>query len=263
MKSNKRSRTQGKTLNDYEGPDRIVTSHNLRNELANQPAPLKVRFKNRFFPTLNRVCEGFAAGELYVLSGPTKAGKTLLAQSLTRAFAANKVDSLWFSYEVPARQFLESFGENLPKFFLPRQIHAQRIDWFEERALESWEKYQSRVVFVDHLFFLFDQAKVRNPSLDIGAYVRRIKRFAVTHGLIVFLLTHITKVEPHEEISYSKIRDSSFIPQESDCVMLIRRFVEPKDRAELTVEFHRRTGVLREKVGLVKTGNFLEEMVPF
>jgi hypothetical protein len=263
MTSSGKSKKPEKTLSAYEGPDRIVASHTLKNQLASLPKPFKVRFKSRFFPSLNRICDGFAEGELYVVSGPTKAGKTLFAQSLTRALAANDVDCLWFSYEVPPRQFLDSFGDDLPKFFLPRQIHAQRIDWFEERTLESWEKYQSRVVFVDHLHFLFDMAKVKNPSLDIGAYVRRIKRFAVTHSLIVFLLTHITKVKPDEAISYSSIRDSSFIPQESDSVFLVRRLMDDKRRSELTVEFHRRTGALKERVHLVKAGQFLEEEVPF
>lgn len=194
-----------------------------------------------------------------MVSGPTKSGKTLFCQSLTRAFADSDVDCLWFSYEVPPRQFLESFGEDLPKFFLPRELHASRIDWFEERAMESWAKYRTNVVFIDHLHFLFDMARVKNTSLDIGAYVRRIKRFAVTNKLIVFLLCHITKVAPDAKINYNSLRDSSFIAQESDTVFMIRR-LRGGTASELSVEFHRRTGALGEKVKLIKHGAYLEEL---
>jgi replicative DNA helicase len=260
-----------KTLEDYSGPDEIVTSQRLRHEFAQLPPHLSVCFKPRFFPSLVKACQGFQEGELIVISGPTKSGKTLLSQSLTYAFAQNDIDCLWFSYEVPTRQFIESFPDNMfPKFFLPREIHASNISWFEERTVEAWQKYGCRVVFVDHLHYLFDMARVRNPSLDIGAYARRIKRFAVANKLIVFLLTHITKVAHGEEITYSKIRDSSFIPQESDSVFLIRRLFdgngEAGESAELKIEFHRRTGVLGRKIRLKKQHGYLWETadeVPF
>lgn len=247
------------SLEDYQGPDQVVTSQQLRHEFKSMPKQTCIMFKPSFFPTVVRSVEGFSAGELIVISGPTKTGKTLLAQSFTYAFAQSGIDSLWFSYEVPARQFIESFPDDMfPKFFLPREIHSQNIGWLEQRIIEAWEKFRCRVVFIDHLHFLFDMAKIRNASLDIGGYVRRLKRFAVQNDLIIFLLTHITKADPSEEISYNKIRDSSLIPQESDSVFLIRRLAR-QNEAELTVCFHRRTGCLNVKVPLIKHSGYLYE----
>jgi KaiC/GvpD/RAD55 family RecA-like ATPase len=40
-----------------------------------------------FIPSLDKWVDGFRDGELISISGPTKGGKTLLAQSLTVAFA--------------------------------------------------------------------------------------------------------------------------------------------------------------------------------
>lgn len=184
-----------KDLSEYAGADEIVTSQQIRHEIGQRKDEIfSVRFKPQFFPSLVTAVHGFQEGELIIISGPPKAGKTLLAQSLTYAFSQNNIDSLWFSYEVPTRQFIDSFPQDLfPKFFLPREIHANRIDWFEERSLEAWQKYRNRVVFIDHLHFLFDMAKVRNASLEIGGYVRRIKRFAILHGLIVFLVWHLLR----------------------------------------------------------------------
>ena len=251
-------------LANYTGADEIVTSQQLYHELkATKKNVFSIRFKSQF-PTLMKTVEGFQEGELIILSGPTKGGKTLLSQSFTYAFAQNGIDCLFLSYEVPTRQFLDSFPKDaLPKFLMPRQIHACSIDWFEARALEAFEKYRAKVVFIDHLHFLFDMARVRNPSLEIGAYVRRLKRFAVLHGLVIFLLCHIHKLRPDEEINYNHLRDSSFIAQESDSVFFVRRLKGADNKinneAELKVDFHRRTGVLGKKINLVKVHGYLQE----
>lgn len=253
-------------LSEYAGPDEIITSQQAKHELAQRKDEIfSVRFKPQFFPSLVNAVHGFQEGELIIISGPPKAGKTLLAQSLTYAFSQNDIDSLWFSYEVPTRQFVNSFPQDLfPKFFLPRQIHANRIDWFEERSLEAWQKYRNRVVFIDHLHFLFDMARVRNASLEIGAYVRRIKRFAILHGLIIFLVWHLTKVEPGQDINYNHLRDSSFAAQESDTIFMIRRLLNDKGEAgheaELKVAFHRRTGIIGRRIKLKESGGYLWEM---
>lgn len=254
-----------KDLAEYSGPDEIVTSQQIKHQLAQTKDQLfSVRFKPRFFPSLIGAVHGFQEGELVIISGPPKAGKTLLAQSLTYAFSQNDIDSLWFSYEVPTRQFIDSFPIDMfPKFFLPREIHANRIDWFEERSLEAWQKYRNRVVFIDHLHFLFDMARIRHPSLEIGAYIRRIKRFAILHGLVVFLIWHLTKVDPGADITYNNLRDSSFAAQESDSIFLIRRLLndegEAGDEAELKIAFHRRTGIMGKRIDLMKRAGYLWE----
>jgi len=62
-------------------------------------------------------------------------------------------------------------------------------------------------------------------------------------------------------LSYESIRDSSFISQESDCVLMIKR---DKDRGEtaakLSVEFHRRTGVWEKMIDLKKENGYLVEV---
>jgi len=214
------------------------------------------------FTVLNQAVDGFQEGELYVIGGPTKSGKTLLLQSLTYAISQLDVGCLWFSYEMPTRQFIESFPDDMfPFFFLPQEIHACRIDWFEERTIEAWEKYRIQVVFIDHLHFLFDMARIRNSSLEIGSYVRRIKQFAVKNRLIIFLVCHVFKIGPDvDELSHFHLRDSSFIAQESDCVIMIRRLSDPMTQAELVVDFHRRTGVIRRKIKLEKHHGYLWEV---
>lgn len=132
--------TDKQPLSEYEGADQITVSHAMRNRLKMEQKPTRViKFKSNFFPGLLRAIDGFRTGELIVVSGPPKSGKTLLLQSMTYAFSQSEIDTLWFSYEVPPAQFiLESFPQEMfPKFFLPKEIHAANIDWFEERTLEA------------------------------------------------------------------------------------------------------------------------------
>jgi replicative DNA helicase len=231
----------------------------MQETLKNRPAPL---FKIKSgIPTLDRMTDGFCAGNLIVVSGPTGNGKTLLAQTLTRQFSAKKKEPLWFSYELPPEELLATFPE-LPYFLMPMELKHGSMDWFEERCIESLEKHRNRIIFIDHLHFLIDMFRIKNPSLEIGACVRRLKRFAVQEGFIVFLICHIHKIQEGTMVKYHHIRDSSFVSQEADTVVMIQR-LKPKNgaknRAELRVEKCRKTGVMGEALTVIKMGGYLVE----
>jgi hypothetical protein len=239
-------------LQEYNGPDRIISSIEADLIFGKSAGPI---FKAQSgFPTLDRHLEGgFEEGELYAVSGPTKHGKTLFCQSLSVNMDKQQIPSLWFSFEVPTRQFLARFPE-LPLIYLPAKLKAHALPWLEERIYESFIKYRTRVFFVDHLHYLLDIARLRNPSLEIGAVIRALKRICVEGGFVGFILCHTTKGKTGPDLSFDSIRDSSFISQETDSVLMIRRTPEHgPTRAALRIEFHRRTGVFEEGLFLIKT----------
>jgi archaellum biogenesis ATPase FlaH len=244
----------------YDGPDKIVGSHEMELLLADRPrALLEVKCN---MPSLDRYCDGFRSGELIVISGPTKNGKTLLAQTLTYQFTKQQQFPLWFSYEVPTMQFLGQFTD-LPLFFLPKTMKAHAFDWLEDRVAEAHARYNTRIIFIDHLHYLFDLARTRNPSIDIGNVVRRLKSMAVNNEYLIFLLCHTTKGKHEETLSYESIRDSSFVSQESDCVILVRRTPQvAHNAAEILVEFHRRTGTMEVMLPVRKLDGYLVETIP-
>ena len=239
---------------------RIVSSYQMREELRSMPER-DIDLVTRI-PSLDDAIEGFKSGELIVISGPTKNGKTLLAQSLTAEFTKQNVFPLWFSYEVMPRYFLASFPE-LPLFYLPRKLRSTNVGWVRGKIIESHEKYKTRVIFIDHLHYLFDMARVRNPSIEIGTVIRQLKSLAVEHELVIFLLCHTRKgASELKDLSYESIRDSSFVSQESDCVLMISRNVKDPESCEamLRVEFHRRTGILNRTIKLKKIDGYLREL---
>jgi hypothetical protein len=246
------------SLKDYSGEDRVISAPELSLALESIAEPV-VTVKSGI-PTLDKHTEGFQSGEVYAVSGYTKGGKTLLCQSFTVEMIKQQIFPLWFSYEVPARQFLSQF-QGVPFLYMPSRLRAHDMGWLNDRIMEAFLKYRTRVVFIDHLHYLFDIARSRNPSLDIGAVIRRLKSMAVEHGLIIFLLCHTTKGKSAGNLTCESIRDSSFVSQESDSVLMIQR--TPKDGencAQVRIEFHRRTGVLEKVVKLEKVGRYLREV---
>jgi hypothetical protein len=247
-----------KDLRNYQGEDRIVSSHEMNLKLKESPDSI-IRVKS-LIPSLDAEIQDFRDGELTAISGPTKQGKTLLAQTLTVNFAKQQYFSLWFSFEVQARQFLSQFPE-MPLIYLPTRLRVHALPWLEERVYESFLKFRTRIIFVDHLHYLIDLARLKNPSIEIGQVIRRLKTLAVNGGFIIFLLAHTVKGKSEPDLSYESIRDSSFISQESDCVLMIKRRPEvAENAARLSIEFHRRTGVLEKMVDLLKIDGLLQEV---
>lgn len=249
-----------KNLSDYQGPDRVVTAVEVAAKYANQPEAL-VQVKT-MIPSLDRACGGhMQSGELYAISGFTKNGKTLLAQTMSVNFAAQGEIPLWFTFEVPERQFINQFP-NTPDIFMPLQLKPKDMRWVYERIMEALIKYGTRIVFIDHLHYLFDMGRSRNPSLEIGELIRTLKTWTVQHELIIFLLCHTQQPKKDDSgLGYEKIRDSSFVAQESDSVFMIARTPTEEDKslAQMRVEFHRRSGCMKEVINLTKNGYWLFE----
>ena len=244
-------------LSMYDGEDRVISSKEMDRLLQDQDYLFTVKSK---LPTLDSLVEGFVPGELIVVSGLTKNGKTLLCQTLTKNFYDQHYLSLWFSFELPPKQFLRCFPE-LPLLYLPKMLKSSNMKWLEERIIESLQKHHTRIVFIDHLHYVVDIARQRNPSLEIGTVVRRLKLLAVRENLIVFLLCHTQK--PRKEMSnddFGDPRDSSFVEQESDCALMVKRFpMIESNIACIKVNQHRRTGVMQEKVWVEKIDGYIRE----
>ncbi len=247
-------------LKEYNGEDRIISSRKMEKVLSRTNVSIiSVRSE---IQSLDASTDGFQEGEVVVISGPPKSGKTLLAQTFTVNFIEQGRASLWFSYEVPTHQFLSQFPFSV-KFYMPRRLKPHDLGWLMERTRECKAKNGTRIVFIDHLHYLIDMSRTNNASLEIGAIIRHLKILAVKERLIIFLLAHMTKGKS-QTISHEDIRDSSFIAQESDSVLMIQRTPQiAQNAARLQVELHRRTGVMRKSIELVKYKGLLVERNQF
>jgi replicative DNA helicase len=242
-------------LRDYNGEDRIITSYDLQ-DIVSYESENDNKVYSRL-PALDEAIDGFEGGELIAISGKRKNGKTLLAQTLTVNFQRQDIKSLWFSYEMTPKQFLRSFKDEIPYFLCPMSLKAYSMPWVIERILEALAKHGISVVFIDHLHFLFDMARSKNTSLEIGQVVRELKAIAIKYNLIIFLMAHMKKVDFDKEPTDADIRDSSLLSSKSDTGLILWRIKNTENRAVLKVSYSRRKGVMEKKINIIKNDNGL------
>lgn len=222
------------TLSQYEGRDKVVSSHELKKYL-DERGQLDVVTYSSGFPYLDSKIGGFQEGELITVTGYSGHGKTSICQSLTVNLAAQGIPTLWFSYEVSPSQFFKKFNDPLPLFYLPKQLEPYDLEWFKERVIEGIVKHDVRVIFIDHLHFLLNLFQSKNSSLDIGSLLRELKTFCLQYGVVIFLVAHTKQPKASEQPDMSSLRDSSFIVQESDKVLAVYRTMSLQSKSKVLV----------------------------
>jgi len=255
-----------KTFQGYEGPDELITSEEALKNLKEKGAEKTPTFWTKL-PTLDTWLTGLKEGDVVVVSGPPKSGKTTLCQTFTINFAEQEIPVLWFSYELTQREFLQRFPQPIPYFILPKKLIGNTAEWFEKKIVEGIAKYGTKIVMIDHLHFILDMSILGmrgNVSLIIGAVMRELKTIAIKWNVIIFLVAHTTKIAFEGQPGLSDIRDSSFCSQESDHVLMIWRTKNKETKqfeneGKLALLANRRTG----KVGIIKlflqNGQFYEQ----
>lgn len=248
-----------KQLYEYQGEDRIVPILDIRKHLLEQKDPFA--FKSGF-PSLDKYCEGFEAGEFIVISGIAGEGKTTFARSLTWNFALQKVPTLFFSYEEMYRDFVRRMPQEVV-IYLPFKLLDNRVEWIQDRIWEGKLKYNVRAVFIDHVHFLVDSLRMKNPSLEIGSICRKLVQVAQKLNVTIFLIAHLTKVDFDNEPDMDDVRDSSFLVQEPHKVFMVWRGRRDKDYSnESTIKIckDRRTGAIGKRIRVIHRDNLYWEL---
>src|SRR3990167_6336833 len=268
IKDDRQYRKELEIMERYANDDRVVSSGELLKEI-NEEGKKKVLPINTKIPSLDKLIGGFREGQLVVVSGPTGMGKTLLLQDFTYSFEEQGINCLWFSYEVGMEEFFDRFGGKVPNFYLQRRVKGSSVDWLKERILEGVAKFNTKIVFIDHLHFLLEMgmlSQAKNLSLLIGMLMRELKKMAIRTNTTIFLVSHMRKSKIDSRPTIEDLRDSSFVAQESDLVMMIWRLKEKEkddvytNQSKIIVEKNRRTGNLggvKVEYNFLK-GRFLE-----
>lgn len=256
-------------LEQYSGEDKMVLFSDLVKEL-NESNKDNIKIMSRL-KSLDDITDGFRPGQLIVLSAPTGQGKTVFLQSLTKTFSDDKIPTAWFSYEVPPAELKERFGNDVPVFYLPRKNKESNIEWLKIRTLEGIAKFGTKVIFIDHLHYLLSMqelSQARSISLLIGMLMRELKKFAIETETIIFLVSHLTKTKLEVVPTIDDLRDSSFVSQEADLVMIMWRHREIDknsptgyfytNESRLVVDKNRWNGKLGYLKMLFKDGRFRE-----
>jgi len=193
-----------KELASYDKEDKVISFKEMQ-ELAEKNKAHIFAVKSAL-PSFDGMIGGFEGGELNVISGKTGGGKTLFAQTLTKNFSDQGIRSLWFSYEMPPYNFLKRFP-NIPEAYMPQILTAKDPRWIEARIWEAKLKYDTRIVFIDHLHYLVDMARMQNMSIEIGEIMRSLKKIAIKHNIVLFLIAHTKMTNEDDELGLGSVRD--------------------------------------------------------
>lgn len=280
-------------LLNYKGPDEVVHFTDYLLEKASSNSKV-TRFESGY-PLFEKMMGGIETGEVVVVTGNKKNGKTTFAESWLRSIMLNNpsAGTAIFSYEVQTEKLLVKYmkDEKLP-IYVPKTLKTVDFEWLKKKCAEAKYKFNTRIIFIDHLHFQVDMNTRQNMSLNIGAFMRRLKHeIAIGLNLCVVLIAHQGQPKENQEASADLIRDSSFVAQEADAVVVVSRmenldesdlvdyktkfgdeiadrlradpYSEDKFSANLAlvkIACHRRTGVYEWKKLFQKRGEFMEEV---
>jgi len=211
---------------------------------------------------LDKIIGGLAKEELIVIGGGTGQGKSLFSQAIALNVALSGKRVLMFVLEMPPRdntiRFMsmrksenieinnDSLAELPIDYFYGDKVNLKLLDKVVEKAVENG----TELVIIDHLHF-FARA-VDNQSAEIGNITREIKMIARRHKVPIILISHIRKMNNiMADPQLDDLRDSSFIAQDSDLVIMIWRNMENPNSEEFNilkafVRKNRRRGQLGE-----------------
>jgi len=176
---------------------------------------------------------------------------------------------VWIPFEESAEELIRKFydrGEMPPLFYTPKVITGNTVDWVEKRVIEGKVKYGSKLFFIDHLHFIVPFTSDRLDT-RIGKTMRDLKTIAKKNGVMIVLVAHLKKTNLTVSPTLEDLRDSSFIAQEADTVMMLWRKAKRNDDGDmeitndtlLSVQANRRTGNTGNVKLTYANGRYLEQ----
>jgi replicative DNA helicase len=246
----------------YRGDDEVVSSHTIEKLMENEPEESKMLSG---IPAFDRILSGFRPQQLIVLAGITKHGKTQFSMELITRLCEHKPTLL--SFEEPVRELIRKFKDSnlsTPLFYTPKQTTNNQLDWIEKKMVEAKAKYDTKIVFIDHLGYITG-AVSENRSYEIESTMKHLKSLAKKWDIIIFLLAHLSKSRLDRNPDLEDLKGSSAIAQEADTVIMLWRKTERvngevqiTNEVTLSIQANRRTGATGNVHLVFSGGRYLE-----
>lgn len=218
------------------------------------------------YGNLDREMGGFRKGRLIIVSGLTNTGKSSFCSNICLSLAMHKVSSMFFSLEMPpidivrkmvmqkarlssddlnavktSEEMLKRVDDTFLEFSgLPIYLYTGSgvvgYKKLEKVAREAKEKYDVKVVFIDHLHY-FAQS-VNNLTNETSQIVRQVKQLAVELDITIVLLAHLNRGGRTNQRTgmyvptLADLKSSSAIEQDADQVLFVCRDSESANKAE-------------------------------
>lgn len=248
----------------YNGEDKLISSLEIVERLKTEPEEFKMMTG---IAGIDALLKGFRKQQLIVLAAPTKNGKTSFCIELT--IRMKETNPVWLPFEESAEELIRKFyerGDAPPLFYTPQSMADNSLQWIEKKVVEGKVKFNAQLFFIDHLHFIVPFTSDRLDT-RIGTTMRYLKTIAKTHNVTIVLISHLKKTNMTVAPTLEDLRDSSFIAQEADTVMMLWRLSGKNEDGEvvttnktiLSIQANRRTGSTGNVKLIFKDGRFAEE----
>lgn len=205
-------------------------------------------FKTVEFPSFNRATGGISPGNLIVISGKFKSGKTRFALSLLKDFAVNsKIPCGLIGFEMDVTEYeknllsmqcgirysylrnpgsknkdgsyiltdndLERLEMNAEKSFSETKIFISDKSIYDTDVIAKikfWvKKHHIKIVMIDYLQLIESNKKFERRDLELADISKRLKNLARTENIAIFILVQENESGQSAD-SKGPLRDSDF-----------------------------------------------------
>ena len=227
---------------------------------------------------------GVRGGDLVLLSGLSKHGKSQISLQMTKSFSDQAIPVLWFTFEMPVStlkwrfknmyQGVYSYNEKDLLCYMPKKNVSDKVEWLEDRISDANKRFQVQIVIIDNLDFLTIEQKYGDDKLTMQKrIVGMLKRIALELNVVVILNAHVAKLpQGQRRPKMSNIYGASETYKLADLILFIYRKPEQLDQesrssqpvdtfsneAELIIDGNRLTGTNRVINLEFKDNNFIE-----
>ncbi|MFN8579300.1 MAG: DnaB-like helicase C-terminal domain-containing protein [Candidatus Sericytochromatia bacterium] len=233
-------------LKHYKGEDEIVSWQDIETKVKEAGEPERLVSGLETFDKELR--GGIEVGRLVVLSAGTKSGKTTISIDLMRKY--QKYNPCMIVLEQPPEELIREqlfYGNEIPQIYSPKTFNKVSINWLEDRILESYLKYGTRVAVIDHLDFIEKDERQSMRHLQIQSVMEELKLMSRRLNIAIFLVAHINKLSPEEQPNHFNLAESSSIAKLSDIVLFLwRECVKVNGKIEYTGLVNLRIDISRQ-----------------
>lgn len=209
-------------LKRYDGEDRVVSWKDIEEKVRNGGEVEK--FKSGLEKFDEHLRGGIEVGRLISFSASSKSGKTTFCIDLMRKY--KEYNPCMIVLEQPPEELIREqifYGNEIPQIYSPKTFNKVSINWIEERIIESYLKYGTRVVVIDHLDFIDKNERMTNKHLQIQEVMEELKLMTRRLNVSIFLIVHINKLPPEEKPTYFNLAESSSTYKLSDITLMLWR----------------------------------------
>jgi replicative DNA helicase len=247
-----------------------------------EEAKLSKPFSTGFEKLDECILGGVRGGDLVLMGGLSKHGKTQVSLQMTKSFSDQAIPVLWFSFEMPVpalkwrfkNMYKNDFNEKDLLCYMPKKNVSDKVEWLEGRILDANKRFQTQIVIIDNLDFLTIEQKYGDDKLVTQKrIVGMLKRIALELDVVVILNVHVSKLpQGQKRPKMSNVYGASETYKLADLILFVYRKQEQLEQesrnsqpvdvfsseSELIVDGNRLTGINRTINLDFKDNNFKE-----